>query len=489
MKTFKIVSIFLVGFFVLQPLNAQVDFTTQIFDSYQNYREASISKRRIKHVDILPLIEKLKENAKFHVQRLGESIEGRSIHLISYGTGETSVYLWSQMHGDESTATMAIFDILNFLASSEFEDEKDLLRENLSIHFLPMLNPDGAEVFERRNALGVDVNRDALRLQSPESRILKRIRDSLDADFGFNLHDQSKYYNAERTEKPATISFLAPAYNYEKSINKVRANAMKLIVAMNRVLQKYVPGQVGRYNDDFEPRAFGDNIQKWGTSTILIESGGYLNDPEKQEIRKLNYVAILSALKAIASNSFENEQVKDYETIPNNDRMLFDLKLTGIHYELNENIYMLDLGIQQMENDIKENSEFYYIGRIVDQGDLSTSYAYTMKDLTGYKLKPGLIYPDSFSTMDSIKGLDFLTLLKGGYGFLKLEKMPENVDFSPFPLNLVPENFKVPNIVKPGMNATFFLEKNGELKYAIINGFLVDLKEDSVKVKNALIFQ
>ncbi|GAH27551.1 unnamed protein product, partial [marine sediment metagenome] len=58
-------------------------------------------------------------------------------------------------------------------------------------------------------------------------------------------------------------------------------------------IQKYAPGQVGRYNDDFEPRAFGDNIQKWGTSTILIESGGFQNDTEKQEIRKLNYVSIL----------------------------------------------------------------------------------------------------------------------------------------------------------------------------------------------------
>ena len=285
------------------------DLTTQLYDSYENYKESSIGKRRIKRADIQPLIDTFATNKKIKVSTVGKSIGGKDLSLISLGTGETNVFLWSQMHGDEPTATQAIFDILNFFDSSDFKEEKEAILANLTVHFLPMLNPDGAELFQRRNLLGVDINRDALRLQSPESKTLKRVRDSLDADFGFNLHDQSTYYNAERTEKPATISYLAPAYNYEKDINEVRGNAMKIIVFMNDILQKYAPGQVGRYNDDFEPRAFGDNIQKWGTSTILIESGGYADDTEKQEIRKLNYVSILSAIYTIAKQNYEEGAV------------------------------------------------------------------------------------------------------------------------------------------------------------------------------------
>ncbi|MGI9552034.1 MAG: M14 family metallopeptidase, partial [Aurantibacter sp.] len=270
--------------------------TESLYDTYEKYKEPLLEKRRIKHHEIQPLLNKLKLDPRFKVKTVGRSIEGRNLSLVSIGTGETSVFLWSQMHGNEPTATQAIFDILNFFKSADFEEEKEAILGHLTLHFLPMLNPDGAERYQRRNLLGIDINRDALRLQSPEGRTLKRIRDSLDANFGFNLHDQSRYYNAERTEKPATISYLAPAYNYEKEINEVRGNAMKVIVFMNEILQKYAVGQVGRYNDDFEPRAFGDNIQKWGTSTILIESGGYVNDREKQEIRKLNYVSILSAI-------------------------------------------------------------------------------------------------------------------------------------------------------------------------------------------------
>src|SRR5690606_22754694 len=180
-------------------LQAQDDFTTQLYASYERFREPSLDQRRIKHAEIQPLIEKFRDNPKFEVNKVGESIEGRSLQLISIGSGTENIFLWSQMHGDEPTATQAIFDILHFLDSPYLQGEKELILSRLKLHFLPMVNPDGAEVFQRRNALGIDVNRDALRLQSPEGRTLKRVRDSLEASFGFNLHDQSRYYNAERT--------------------------------------------------------------------------------------------------------------------------------------------------------------------------------------------------------------------------------------------------------------------------------------------------
>ena len=417
----------------------------------------------------------------FKVVKVGESIEGIPLQLISVGSGDVDVFLWSQMHGDESTATMAIFDILNFLDSEAFSAEKEEMLKKLKLHFLPMLNPDGAARFQRRNLLGVDINRDALRLQSPESKALKRVRDSLDADFGFNLHDQSTYYNAERTPKPATISYLAPAYDYEKSINEVRAAAMRVIVQMNNILQEYAPGQVGRYNDDFEPRAFGDNIQKWGTSTILIESGGYPNDPEKQEIRKLNFVSILAAIFSIASEDYKNADISKYEEIPNNDRKLFDLKITGLTYELLGKDYILDLGINQ--NEIQdENLNYFYDAYISDRGDLSTYYGYKEFEASGYKLVEAKIYPESFQNIEELQREDIFKMLKGGYAYVSLKELPE-ANATKLPINLVAEDFQVPEHLEPN----FFLEKEGALNYAVINGFLVVLSNEEVEVPNALI--
>ena len=466
------------------------DITTSLYTTYETYKEPTLNKRRIKHENLQPLLAYYKNRPNFTVSKVGESIAGRDLSLVSIGTGKTQVFLWSQMHGNEPTATQAIFDILKFLDSPDFKTEKNAILSNLTIHFLPMLNPDGAALYQRRNLLGIDINRDALRLQSPEGKTLKRVRDSLSADFGFNLHDQSTYYNAERTEKPATISYLAPAYNYEKDINNVRANAMKVIVFMNTILQKYAVGQVGRYNDDFEPRAFGDNIQKWGTSTILIESGGYSNDIEKQEIRKLNYVSILSAIYTIANGKYTDIKISDYEKIPQNDRKLFDLKIEGAKYILNNKSYTIDIGINRLEVNTEDYSDFWYSSRIIDQGDLSTYFGYESLAAKGFTIVPGKVYPKQFSSIEDMKALDFISLLKQGYTYVRLSAIPKALLSSPFPMHIIGTKYKVPNLLlQPGINPTFILEKNGQNTYAVINGFLITLENGKGTFNNAMLFR
>jgi hypothetical protein len=486
-KSFSTVLLLLVTFTLFPQEN---DITGSLYETYEKYKEPSLYKRRIKYQDLQPLIAKYDDNSKFKVNVVGKSIEGRNLYLISLGTGTTNVFLWSQMHGDEPTATQAMFDIFNFFDSEDFKSEKLEILDHLTLHFLPMLNPDGAEVFERRNRLGIDINRDAISLQSPEAQTLKRVRDSLKADFGFNLHDQSTYYNAELTDKPATISYLAPAYNYEKDINEVRANAMKVIVFMNAIIQKYAPGQVGRYNDDFEPRAFGDNIQKWGTSAILIESGGYTNDYEKQQIRKLNYVSILSAIYTIAMNNFKEIPLEEYEKIPENDRKLFDLKIENVTYDLLGKRYYLDLGINRVEVDKPGNFDFWYSSRIIDQGDLSTYYGYNTFDATGFMIRPGRIYPKTVKDLKDLEAENITEWLKSGYTYVRMENIPQDLKESPFPINIIGQNFKLPDFnLKVGVNPTFLLEREGRIVYALINGFLIDLSTDIGAFENALIYR
>ena len=488
MKT--IIPVLVIGLIMAIPIKAQ-DFTASLYETYEKYREPSLDKRRIKYAQITPLIKGLRTNAKFEVNKVGGSIEGRDLTLISLGKGKTDIFLWSQMHGDEPTATQAIFDILNFFDSQDFKKERETILASTRLHFLPMLNPDGAEVFQRRNTLGIDINRDALRLQSPEGRTLKKVRDSLDAPFGFNLHDQSRYYNAERTAKPATISYLAPAYNYEKDINEVRARGMQVIVFMNDVIQNYAPGQVGRYSDAFEPRAFGDNLMKWGTSSILIESGGYANDREKQEIRKLNYVSILSAIYSIATEKYKEITLDKYEAIPRNDRKLFDLKIENLTYGIGDTDYIVDIGIHRTEIDLEGHHDFYYKSVIVDQGDLSTYYGYETFDASGYKLVPPKLYQKAIKggTKPSV-----MRFLEEGFAYLSCD-FDENTGYyveNESPLHYWNSKKAFDDFVlKPGQNPTFFLEKEGQLTHALINGFLLDLSKpvEEQTFGNALIYR
>jgi len=478
-------------YLLLLPLMSfsQGNFHQDLFERYESFKEETFSTRRFKHEDLQPLINDLSQESGFTVTSLGSSIQGRPISMISAGQGEIDVLLWSQMHGDESTATMALFDIFNYL-----KQNKEVLNR-LRVHFIPMLNPDGAELFTRRNAIGIDINRDAIRLQSPESRILKGVRDSLEAEYGFNLHDQSRYYNAEKTEKPATLSFLAPAFNEEKDMSEKRGNAMKIIALMNDIVQQHAPGQVGRYSDAFEPRAFGDNMQKWGTSTILIESGGHPQDREKQFIRKLNFVVILSALKAISDASYQNIALKKYYDIPRNDRKLFDLKIENLTFPYLGQEYTVDLGIIHNEIENSSHTDFYYVGKIVDIGDLSTHHGYKSLNAEGMSFRAGKTYPKIVSDFESFKQLDILQLLKDGYTSVSIDDLPEEIKFITYPINIIdikkiqiPRNNQIP---KPPVgfekNPTFLLTQNKQVVFAVINGFVYKTDGDSNGVKNGLV--
>ena len=451
----------------LGTLHAQ-DFTHQLMEQYPNFKETSINHRRFKHSDLLTFLEKL-PSMGFKVEQAGQSYQGRSINLVSIGRGPHTVLLWSQMHGNEATATMAMLDIFNYLARSESVHQ---LLDNLTLYFIPMLNPDGAELFQRRTSQNIDMNRDALLLQCPESQILKSIRDKIDPDFGFNLHDQNIYYNMGNTSKPATISFLAPAYNQEKEANPSREKAMKVIVAMNEALQNIIPGQVGKYDDTFETRAFGDNIQNWGTSTILIESGGYAGDPEKQFIRRLNFVTILTGLWSIAESGYTKKEIKEYWDIPFNQSNLNDVIIRKIKFNGdNGAAYYSDIAIRREELDHDGNPPIFYQGTIEDLGDLSTQYGYQEIDEEGLVYAQGKTYPEVFANEQAVIDLEVRDLLKQGYTYFRLKELPAKGK-SKLPFGLMSVEGKAPLTPKINGPATFLLLKKGKVQYVVSNGFV-----------------
>ena len=150
---------FLVGVFFTFTVNAQdFSFAKKLYENHLQYKAEGLDTRRIKHDEVLKNIKRVKEgNPSFYqVNPIGKSVEGRSIQMISFGQGPTQVLLWSQMHGNESTATRALFDLFNYFSANRSSNEVQLVLSALSIHVIPMINPDGAESFQRENALGID---------------------------------------------------------------------------------------------------------------------------------------------------------------------------------------------------------------------------------------------------------------------------------------------------------------------------------------------
>ncbi len=484
-----LITIFTLTFFLNGTLLSQNFLTYSFYENHHNYLEKSIKNRRFKNSDVVELIEKLDQKS-FEKRVAGKSLEGRDIYLISIGSGDVDVLLWSQMHGDESTATMALFDIFNFLAANDdYNNFRNKILTNLKLHFIPMLNPDGAQDFERRNALEIDLNRDALRLQFPESQTLKAVRDSIKPEFGFNLHDQNTRYSAGKSFKTATISFLAPPYNYKREINEVRSNTMKLIVNLYQELSRIIPGNIGRYDDEFEPRAFGDNFIKWGTSSVLIESGGWKDDTEKQFIRQLNFVTLLTAFQSIAEKHYETADIEIYNTIPENDKLIFNKLFRNLKYQFNEKFYNVDVGVNQDEKNTSGAEDFYLKSNIEDFGDLSIFYGYEEYDCDGMILERGKTFNKVFNDIEELEKTDFRSLHKEGYTSVKVKNLDKELDFTKIPMTIISNTNSYSNEIKIDEPANFIIKENDSIKYVIMNGFVIDLAVEKNYKMNGLFFR
>mgnify|MGYP001163524972 CR=1 FL=1 len=294
---------------------------SELKDLFDNQKEASISGRWIRYKDIEPLIFKHEKINK--VTRIGYSEQKRAIYSIKIGSGKKKILIWSQMHGNESTGTKAIFDLLNTFNNTNEVWVKNILKE-CTIHIIPMLNPDGAEVFTRVNSDKIDLNRDAVTKIAIESKILRNFLDNFQPDFCFNLHDQRTIFGVDGSDKPATISFLAPSEDLTRSVTGGRKKTMNVIIAMNNLLQQFIPQGIGRYTDEFYPNATGDVFQKLGYSTILIEAGHYPNDYEREITRKYMFFSILEGVHHIVANDTFTDY-KAYFNIPNNIDNFYDV--------------------------------------------------------------------------------------------------------------------------------------------------------------------
>jgi hypothetical protein len=351
---------------------------------HEQHRVPTLTTRRFTHQELWnalgPIVDAEGGPKR---EEAGRSAEGRPIYTVTYGRGATRVLLWSQMHGNESTASMALADLFHFLSTADEHPRARRISERLTIVAVPMLNPDGAERFQRRNAMGIDVNRDARALVTPEARILRVVHQRFRPEFGFNLHDQDVRARVGSSDRLAAIALLAPPFNRAGDDNPVRMRAKRVASVLRAAAEPLVAGHITRYDDTFNPRAFGDLMQSWGTSTVLIESGGWRDDPEKQYLRKVNFVALVSALDAIATESYAAADPLLYEELPENGRSVNDLLVRGATIVLpGIEPYRADLSINFADALARRD------GRIMEVGDLADAAARDTIDATGLYLHP-----------------------------------------------------------------------------------------------------
>ena len=426
------------------------------------HKVEGLNKPAIKPTDLAPVLDSLATHSAITRKNLGQSFLGQPIDAFYIGSGPIKVMLWSQMHGDENTASAALMDFLSYVIDDENKTWRKSWQNKLSLMVIPMINPDGAQLQTRFNAQGIDLNRDAKALRTPEGQLLMAAAKSFKPDFGFNLHDQNAYYGAGEKGLPATISVLAPAYNQQREINLSRGNAMKLIAQLSKLIEQEVPNHLAKYNDSYSYRSFGDTFSEMGISTILIESGAYPHDPNRQVARKINRMLYVQMIDELISDKWQQQEIATYQAIPFNVKDAWvDLLINDVTILSPQGSYVTDIAI---------NAKGRY-PQINELGDISSiRQGFTQLDAHTLSFDAGKAYPLA-------KPLDLTTekyrqLLVQGYSCFSgdLTLINNQSDWLSYQcantLSAMPTRHGA---------AAFILREQGTVKYAVLGEQLIKL--------------
>jgi len=317
------------------------------------------------------------------------TVSGLRVNAIMCGRGATKVLAWSQMHGNEPISTLALADVMNFLESGS--DIAGIILEWLSIVMIPLLNPEGHLRNDRRNLMGIDINRDAMDLVSPEAGFLMGMHADLSPEYALNLHDQELYHITEPHRQQTLVALLAPECDQAKTVTPARHRAMAVAGYVAQCLERSDEAlhRVAKYQDSYTPTAFGDTFMSKGTSSVLIEAGGSAMDHERTTARRMVFASIVMSLYAMCCMPSVEQCVAAYDRLPINIyNSLYDIVLHQIAVQAPNREYRVDVGIRRVktscnDEDFADDSVDF---RIVNVGNLSAFAAIRDYDASGWRL-------------------------------------------------------------------------------------------------------
>jgi len=182
-------------------------------ESPQTAAERTDFRQTTRYDEVMAFVsEVVTRHPGMHLTTLGTSHEGRSIPLVVVGTvadatpeavlasGKTRVYVQGGIHAGEISGKEGLLILLRELSAGEHGHWAD----SLVLLIAPLYNPDGNErvsptnrrgqhgpvegMGQRSNAMGLDLNRDQMKLDAPESRALVRLYTDYDPHLSVDLH-------------------------------------------------------------------------------------------------------------------------------------------------------------------------------------------------------------------------------------------------------------------------------------------------------------
>jgi hypothetical protein len=367
-----------------------------LWDDYSSVRAATEPPAQLRHAGLVRQLAELQAAGPqaMSVVELGKSVEGRAISCVTLGSGPVRVLAWSQMHGNEPTHTVVLLDLINLLQQFPEHPSAQAILAGCTLHLIPMLNPDGVELWTRRNAQSIDVNRDALHFQSPEGRLLRQAVHSHRPHFALNLHNQGPRTSVgSASPQVAAVSLLVPPLDSEETETEWTRQAKQVAACFLRAVSPHYLGMISRYDADFMPRCFGEWVQQQGVATLTVEAGGWLTPSQDlMPLVQLHFVGLVSALEALATEAYLQADPAQYDSLPRSgEHDLFDRVIRGVTVLSGgtQPMFIADLGVNYSVAAGQRSQA--HSGAIEDLGDVCVTTGKVLIDGTDLVCVPGRI--------------------------------------------------------------------------------------------------
>lgn len=251
------------------------------------------------------------------VRRIARTERGREVSCVSltgsarFGEDTTKirVMLFAQQHGDEPSGKEALTLLLAEIANHAF----DSALSRIDLLVVPQMNPDGAELRQRRTASGVDLNRDHLLLSSPETRGLHDLFTAWWPEVTLDVHEYGPFSRAWSDSgfvKAADVQFgMLTNLNSSESLRSYERNAifpsiLSTMADSGFAFHEYLVGSPQDYIR-FSTTEPNDGRQSFGilnTLSFIQEGRGGETLEDHMERRARSQLASIEALLSFCSS-------------------------------------------------------------------------------------------------------------------------------------------------------------------------------------------
>lgn len=297
------------------------------------------NERLHSYEEMVKVLEKADSQSEaMELETYGESVKGRDLYLAKFSSDEDNptVLFLTQQHGNETLTTEGALKLIQNLTSNGKKNQEIL--DNVNVLIAPRLNVDGAEgdvnfslddyvsgTHTRYNANGVDLNRDHVDREQPETEAFhENVLQKYSPDYMIDLHHQGTQTTLGDSDELVSGSILYPTT--ENVDDEVLQRSKQLgSVVYNAVSDKGY-GLLSKY-----PGGKAETISRNGlaveydVATLLFEMRGMadheyedyvLGQKSNGKLIQQAVTAMEATLEALADGSINDADTSFWDDLP-----------------------------------------------------------------------------------------------------------------------------------------------------------------------------